>query len=127
MRLKPGMRAAAIHAPDGYLEEIRPLPDSVVLAETLSGSCDWLQVFVRTQADLEEVLPRAVAALAPDALLRLTFAKGTSGVQADLTRDRGWDSVRQTNLRWITLVSVDDTWSASALRLARPGEKPQTR
>ncbi len=44
---------------------------------------------------------------------------------ADLSRDKGWEALEGTNLKWVTLVSVNPTWSAFALRLYRPGEPRQ--
>ena len=52
--------------------------------------------------------------------------KGSSKIQTDLTRDKGWDVLQGLNLKWLTLVSVDDTWSAFALRPYRAGEPRQT-
>ena len=45
---------------------------------------------------------------------------------ADLTRDRGWDAVRDEDLMWLTLVSIDEHWSAFSLRHYKPGEARQT-
>jgi hypothetical protein len=64
------------------------------------------------------------AALKPVSLLWISFPKGSSKIQTDLTRDKGWDSVR--DLKWVTLVSVDETWSAFSLRPYKPGEAKQT-
>src|SRR6266508_1915804 len=91
MKLKPGQRAAIINAPDGYLEALQPLPAEAELAEQLVGTFDWVQLFVKTQAELEQVLPRVRAALKPAGTLWITFPKGTSKTQTDLTRDKGWD------------------------------------
>jgi hypothetical protein len=70
--------------------------------------------------------PQVISALKPESLLWICFPKGTSKTQTDLTRDKGWDSLQQANLKWITLVSVDETWSAFALRPYKPGEKRQS-
>jgi hypothetical protein len=46
-----------------------------------------------------------------------------SSVQTDLTRDAGWDALRSHELKWVTLVSINQTWSAFAMRRYRPGEE----
>ncbi len=46
-------------------------------------------------------------------------------MQTDLTRDKGWDALKGVDLKWITLISVNDTWSAFALRQYRTGETKQ--
>ena len=125
MKLKPGQRAAVINSPEGYLDELRPLPEDVAVVGKLTGTFDWVQVFVKNKAELDQLLPKVVKALKPDSLLWLTFPKGTSKIQTDLTRDKGWDAVQQADLKWVTLISVNDTWSAFAVRPYRPGEARQ--
>ena len=126
MKLKPGQRAAIINAPDGYLEALQPLPAEAEVAEQLVGTFDWVQLFVKTQAELEQVLAQVRAALKPAGTLWITFPKGTSKIQTDLTRDKGWDALQQLDLKWINLISVDDTWSAFSLRPYKPGEERQS-
>jgi len=125
MKLKAGARGAVINAPTGYVKELTPQATGVELRETLDGTFDWIQVFVRTRKELERLAPRCTKALADDGLLWISFPKGTSGIQTDLTRDEGWDALAGADLKWVMLVSVDDTWSAFSLRRYRPGESKQ--
>ena len=74
------------------------------------------------QAQLKQLAPKAARALAADGLLWISFPKGSSKIQTDLTRDKGWDVLKPLDLKWVTLISVDETWSAFALRPYRPGE-----
>ncbi len=124
MKLKPDARAAVINAPPGYLEELVP-PEGVTVATNLKGQFDWVQIFVKNQAELAKVLDKAAASLKPVSLLWISFPKGTSKIQTDLTRDKGWDRLKTMDLRWVNLVSVNDTWSAFAVRPYKPGEARQ--
>jgi hypothetical protein len=126
LKLKPGQRAAIVNAPAGYAEALQPLPADVQLAEHLDGTFDWVQLFVKTQAELEQAIPQIRAALGPAGTLWITFPKGSSKIQTDLTRDKGWDALQPLDLKWITLISVDETWSAFALRPYKPGEARQS-
>jgi hypothetical protein len=92
----------------------------------LQAKMDWIQVFVKSKAELEKIAPKAARALGPEGLLWLAFPKGASKIQTDLTRDKGWDSLAKMDLKWISLVSVDDTWSAFSLRPYRPREVKQS-
>ena len=123
LKLKSGLKAAVINAPENYVAELR---HDTAMSPTLRGKFDWIQVFVRSKAELDELAPRAAKALRPESLLWISFPKGSSKIQTDLTRDQGWDSVRELDLRWITLVSVNDTWSAFSLRPYREGEERQS-
>lgn len=126
MKLKSGQRAAIVNAPEGYLKELKPLPARVEVVEKLQGEFDWVQIFVKTKVEADKLVPRAIHALKPESLLWISFPKGTSKIQTDLTRDKGWEAVQKADLKWVTLISVNETWSAFSLRPYKPGEKRQT-
>ena len=125
LKLKPGARAAVVGAPDGYLERLG-LPAGSAAGTTLDGPLDWIQVFVADSAELAAVVPGITKAVAPDGLVWISYPKGSSKRQTDLTRDRGWEPLEGSDLMWLSLVSVDDTWSAFGLRPYKPGEARQT-
>lgn len=123
LKLKPGLKAAVINAPENYVDTLK---HDTALSPTLNGKFDWIQIFVRTKAELKALAPKAARALRPESMLWISFPKGSSKVQTDLTRDRGWESLEALELKWITLVSVNETWSAFSLRPYREGEKKQS-
>lgn len=125
LKLSPGARAAIVGAPPGYLASLK-LPSGVKVSKQVSGRYNWIQLFVKTRAELEAKIGRIAKALSPDGLLWISFPKGSSGIQTDLTRDKGWDSLKKVDLKWITLISVDDEWSAFSLRPYKPGEARQS-
>ena len=122
MKLRTNHRAAVIAAPGGYLKELTPLPDEVEVSDRLNGKFDWIQIFVKTQSELDKLVPRAVRTLKPESIIWISFPKGSSKIQTDLTRDRGREILKKTDLKWITLISVNETWSAFGLRPYLPGE-----
>ena len=93
LKLKAGQRAGFIHAPKGYLKEMGPLPARVEAVEGLSGKFDWLQVFVKNKAEMDALAPRVAKAIKPDSLCWISFPKGSSKIQTDLTRDKGWEAL----------------------------------
>jgi hypothetical protein len=125
LRLKAGARAALIGAPQDYFERLEPRPGTAI-GTTLSGTFDWVQVFVSSSAELAGIVPQLIAALDPNGLVWISYPKGSSRRQTDLTRDKGWDALEGSDLMWLSLVSVDDTWSAFGLRPYKPGEARQT-
>jgi hypothetical protein len=68
----------------------------------------------------------AAKALKPESMLWIAFPKGTSKIQTDLTRDKGWDELQKLDLKWINLVSINETWSAFSMRPYKEGEKRQS-
>ena len=123
MKLKPNLKAAVINAPENYVDALK---HDTALSPTLNGKFDWIQIFVSNKEELEALAPKAAKALRPESMLWISFPKGSSKIQTDLTRDKGWESLQALDLKWITLVSVNETWSAFALRPFRKGEKKQS-
>ena len=123
MKLKPNAKAAVINAPENYVEELR---HDTALSPTLRGKFDWIQLFVRNKAELDALAPKAAKALRTESMLWISFPKGSSKIQTDLTRDKGWESLQALDLKWLTLISVNETWSAFALRPYKEGEEKQS-
>lgn len=116
------MQAALLNAPSGYSETLSA--EGVAFDASLNGAYDWIQIFVKSKAELDAIMPQVKTALKPVSLLWISFPKGTSKIQTDLTRDKGWDSVQ--DMKWTNLVSVDETWSAFSVRPYKAGEARQS-
>jgi hypothetical protein len=123
LKLKPGLSAVVINAPDKYLNELKH--DSEI-SESLSGKYDWIQIFVKSKAELDKIFPKVLKLLKPDSILWISFPKGSSKIQTDLTRDKGWGVIVAAELKWVNLVSVNETWSAFAVRPYKAGETRQS-
>ena len=123
MKLKPGARAAILHAPENYLNELK---HDTEISPKLSGKFDWIQIFAKNKKELGILAPKAIKALKPESMLWISFPKGSSNIQTDLTRDKGWDVLHGVDLKFITLISVNEQWSAFALRPYKEGEKKQS-
>ena len=61
----------------------------------------------------------------PGLIVWTYYPKGTSGVQTDLSRDKGWDCLLSEGdkLTWISLISFDDTWSVFGFRAKTEEDK----
>jgi hypothetical protein len=117
--VKPGHRVAVINAPAGYAELLRPLPEGAELVDPSGSPVDVVQVFLRDSAQLERDGPAAVKAMKPDGLLWACYPKGGKKAGTDLNRDILWDLMgKQSGLVGVTLIAVDDTWSAMRFRAA---------
>jgi len=122
-KLAAAKRPAIVNASDADRTAFEAARGSPIPAE-LGGGHDWILLYAPDRAALEASLHAVSEALASPGTLWIAYPKGSSKA-ADLTRDRGWDSVRDEDLRWLSLVSIDDRWSAFSLRHNKPGEPPQ--
>lgn len=123
MKLKSGAIAAVINAPENYVTELK---HDTSMSPTLNGKFDWIQIFVKSKAELDALAPKVAKALRPESILLVSFPKGSSKIQTDLTRDQGWESVQKLDLKWVNLISVNETWSAFVLRPYKEGEKRES-
>jgi hypothetical protein len=124
-KLAGAKRPAALDGGPASLREGLAAAGQAV-GDRLDGTHDWILVFAADRAALESQLPAAAAALGSPGTLWIAYPKGSSKRQSDLTRDKGWDSLGDQDLMWLSLVSIDDDWSAFSLRKYKPGEARQT-
>jgi hypothetical protein len=114
-RVKPGATIAVINRVPGIVESLG-LPKDVAFVKPAGAQLVFL--FVRTRAELETQMPRAVAALGPGSALWVFFRKGSKVVGLDMNRDTVWAIAEKLGMRPLGLVGIDETWSAFRLRRA---------
>ena len=120
-------RMLILNPPDGFVDRLDPLPEGTMILPEPDGVADVLVLFVRNRAELQRDAARAVASTRRDGALWLAFPKGTSKVKTDLGRDAGWDAMTEIGYVGVSLISIDDTWSAFRFRpVALVGSKRAT-
>ena len=116
LRLQPGMRAAFIHAPEGYIAGLGPLPEGVAVTESLDAPSDFVQLFALDSGVLARDGRAAIDAVEPGGLLWICYPKLSSGIKSDLTRDVGWSVIDEAGWRGVANVAIDEIWSALRFR-----------
>src|SRR5262249_3529280 len=112
--VKPGYRLAVVNPPPGY--SLEGLPEGAQLAE--GDGLDFVQLFVKDSAELERLGPPTFQRVKPDGLLWVCYPKGGKKAGTDLHRDILWEKMSAYGLTGVSLVAVDDTWSAMRFRPA---------
>ena len=123
LRIKEGMKLLTIHAPSDFTAQLKPLPANVQLSDKIK---DYQQIhwFVKNKAEMEKEVDKVLKLLKGDIVCWIYYPKGTSKIQTDLTRDKGWESLmKHTEMQWISLISFDDTWSSFGMRLQTDADK----
>lgn len=117
LKIKAGDTLLTLNEPGEFQKGLNGLPKGVKVVE--SGS-DYNQVhwFVLNRAQLEKEMSRVMKLVKPGVVVWVYYPKGTSKLQTDLTRDKGWDCLlaEGDKLTWISLISFDDTWSVFGFR-----------
>ncbi len=83
---------------------------------------DAVVLFAATQAELNKHIASTLAALQNDALLWIAYPKKSGTIKTDLSRDYGWDALTEADYIPVSLVAIDQTWSA--LRFRKAGNVP---
>ncbi len=113
-RVKPGATIAVINRVPGIVESLGL--EGVAFVKPADAQLMFL--FVRTRAELEAQMPRAVAALSPASAIWVFFRKGSRDAGLDMNRDTVWAVAERLHMRPLGLVSINETWSAFRLRRA---------
>ncbi len=75
LKVKAGSRLVVINPPQGYLEELEPLPEGVELEMKSKDQYDFVHLFVKDSAELAQELPGALKSLREDKLLWISYPK----------------------------------------------------
>ena len=123
LNIKEGFTLLTINARTDFKKNIGPLPAGVKIS-TDTKNYDQVHWFVMNKAQMDKELNKVLKLIKDDVVLWIYHPKGTSKLQTDLTRDKGWDNLLKHNeLTWISLISFDDTWSTFGSRLQTQEDK----
>jgi uncharacterized protein YktB (UPF0637 family) len=123
LKIKENFTLLTINAPADFKKNIGELPKGVKIS-TDSKNYNQVHWFVMNKAQMDKELTRALKLIKGEVILWIYYPKGTSKLQTDLTRDKGWDNLlKHDELGWISLISFDDAWSTFGSRLKTSADK----
>lgn len=79
---------------------------------------DWIMLFARSRAELEQFLPMAQARLAPGGAVWVAYRKGGAKAGSDIHRDDIRSFAQTIGLDSVAMVAIDAAWSALRLKQA---------
>jgi Bacteriocin-protection, YdeI or OmpD-Associated len=123
LKIKARDTLLTINAPGNFKKELGSLPAGVKI---INSGKEFHQIhwFVMNRAQMEKEVDKVIKLVKPGIILWTYYPKGTSKIQTDLTRDKGWDSLlKHDEMQWISLISFDDTWSTFGCRLKTEADK----
>lgn len=104
-----------LNAPDEYMNIIKDI-ESEVHTE-IKGKYKFIQLFAKSIAEAKEHIENCIEVLDGDGYLWICYPKGTSKkYKSDLNRDTTQIVTEEYNFQGVTLVSIDNDWSAFRIR-----------
>ena len=110
LKIKTTDEGLVLNAPSGF--DQKPY-DITPKAKVSYG---FVLLFTKDKAALDKLLPKALKALKEDGLFWVAYPKKSSAIKTDITRDDGWDALQAAGYEAVSLVAIDDTWSALRFR-----------
>lgn len=113
--IRPGMRVRPQDPPVPYAKLVPDLPRDLTLSSALRRDVDLWHLFARSHKQLAAALPKALAAIARDGAIWVSWPKKASGVATDFTEDTVRELALPLGLVDVKVCAVDATWSGLKL------------
>jgi len=107
-----------LNAPDSFHPHLAALAHlKVQVSPRLKGTVSFALAFATTQTALDEVCAGLVAAAQGDAILWISYPKGTSRrYRCEFNRDSGWKVLGEAGFEPVRMVAIDEDWTALRFR-----------
>lgn len=112
LQIKPGARTRLIAAPADVAQALGGLVAPVGAGEP----CDAAIAFCQTPDDVARFAPLAMAGLVDDGVLWFAYRKGAVAKASGLSRDVGWDALRENGWRTVRSIAFDEAWTGLRFR-----------
>lgn len=116
--MNPGMRALIMASPPGYLKLLEPLQHGRNVSSRAAGMYPFVQVFATRLSEVRRFARRVSKHAAPNALVWISYPKKTSKVAGNLSRDVVREAMSAAGWRAVSIVAIDEIWSALRFRPA---------
>jgi hypothetical protein len=113
--INEGARLALLDAPEGFDDELAPLPDDVTVRRRLGSKLDVAVLFVTERRQLERRFDAVARAVFPAGGFWVAWPKRASKVPTDLTEDVLREVALPKGLVDNKVCAVTDVWSGLRL------------
>jgi hypothetical protein len=114
--IKPGMVCIAINQPDDYQQIMGGWQPAKAVS---TARIDLAHLFVRSQGELTNELPKLITRLQPAGMVWVSWLKKSSGIATDVTENTIRDYALSLGLVDVKVCAVSDDWSGLKLVIRR--------
>ena len=109
--IKPGFKLFFANPPDNLQTLLGKLPENVTLLKQLIGPVDYIQLFTKSNEELQTQFPILKGALATNGLFWISWPKKAAKVATDLDGNVVRDIGLRNGLVDVKVCAVDEIWS----------------
>jgi hypothetical protein len=113
--LSAGSRIVLIGAPAGYRDLVAPLPEGVAFGSRMSAATDIVHLFATRRSELQRHLAACRSALAPTAVVWVSWPKQSAKVATDITEDTIRELALPLGFVDVKVCAVTTVWSGLKL------------
>lgn len=104
-----------LNSPEEYEETIKGFEGLV--HRSINGKYDFMQIFAESMEKASELVSQAMGALNADGVIWLCYPKGSSKkYKTNINRDKSWEIFKPFEYEPVSLVAVNEDWSAIRFR-----------
>ncbi|MFD2328639.1 hypothetical protein ACFSR7_05200 [Cohnella sp. GCM10020058] len=119
--LRPYQRLYFEGAPLIYLDSLGPSPAGIRFLDTPAGPIDFIHLFVKTQAALEERIPRLAGQLSSRGMLWVSWPKGQTLLDTDVGEEDVARIGAACGLSDVKACEIDEMWTGRKLVFRKKG------
>ena len=109
--IKPGFKVFFANPPDNLQTLLGELPENVTLLNKPMSPVDYIQLFTKSNEELQTQFPILKEALATNGLFWISWPKKAAKVETDLDENVVRDIGLQNGLVDVKVCAVDEIWS----------------
>lgn len=110
LRYKENIQAVVLNAPADIEQQFVSAGLSSALPKNQKAA--FCLLFARNWAEIESHVHKVAENTDHKGLIWLAYPKLTSKIKSDINRDNLWPAFETYNLRPVSLIAIDETWSA---------------
>ena len=118
LKITPPHVFLCVQAPADFAAKIGADSPGCTFSTDASKPFDSVHWFVKNKSEVDAGFAKLIQSLSPGKPVWVYYPKGSSGIQTDLTRDAGWETlVKHPDIRWLSMISFDKIWTTFCFRL----------
>ena len=113
--IKDGFAVSTINAPEDYRDLVAPIPNGVLISDSLAADADLIHIFTNSRDELFGKLSECVRLIKQDGSIWVSWYKKAAKLPTEITEDTVREAAFPLGLVDIKVCAVDEKWSGLKL------------